>query len=116
MEKNLLIIEDDYDTLSLMKEIFEMNECTVHDASDVDEALALLDQGIKFDFILTDYNVPGLPAGENILALIKDKSSLPHENIYLISGDANTKEIARSQGVRSLTKPISLNDLTAIIQ
>lgn len=116
MEKNLLIIEDDYDTLSLMKEIFEMNECTVHDASDVDEAIALLEQNIKFDFILTDYNVPGLSPGQNILTLIKEKTSLPQENIYLISGDANTREIAKSQGVRSLTKPISLSDLTNIIQ
>ena len=115
MEKNLLIIEDDTDTLSLMKEIFEMNDCIVHEASDSEEALSVLDGDIKLDFILTDYNVPGLQKGQSILTLIKEKTKLSPECIYLISGDANTREIANSAGVRFLTKPISLGDLTAII-
>lgn len=115
MEKNLLIIEDDFDTLSLMKEIFEMNDCVVHSATDSDEAITILDGEIKLDFILTDFNVPGLPPGQNILSLIKEKSDLSLDHIYLISGDANTREIAQSEGVRSLTKPISINDLTNIV-
>ncbi len=116
MQKNLLIIEDDTDTLSLMKEIFEMSDCVVHEASDSDEALAILDKDIKLDFILTDYNVPGVPPGTTILSLIKENSSLAPDHIYLISGDADTKEIASSEGVRFLTKPISINDLTDIVE
>lgn len=115
MQKNLLIIEDDFDTLALMREIFEMNDCVVQEASNSEEAIAILSQNVKFDFILTDYNVPGLRKGESILSLIKERTSLAPDKIYLISGDANTREIARSEGVQFLSKPISLKDLTSIL-
>lgn len=113
--KNILIIEDDADTVILMREIFEMSGCEVREASDRDEAISELSQDVKFDLIVTDYNVPGFAPNENIVSTLKDSYSIAPEKICIVSGDANLKEIASSQGVKALLKPVSLTDLTNLL-
>lgn len=92
-----------------------MQGCSVHKASDAEAALQILGSDVKLDLILTDLHVPGFKRSENLLQILKDKSGLLKNQICLISGDANTKEIALREGVRFLTKPISLDQLTGLL-
>jgi two-component system, OmpR family, response regulator VanR len=56
-KQNILIIEDNLDTLELMIEIFESEFASVYSATDGYEALEVLEKN-KINVILCDINIP----------------------------------------------------------
>ena len=73
MYQNLLIVDDEYDVLSWLEELFKFQfdeEIGVYTAATAAEALKLLDQ-VKFDVVLTDIHIPGM-SGIELFERIKD--------------------------------------------
>ena len=64
-KQNILIIEDDLETLELMIEIFESEFSTVYSAIDGHEAIEVFNKN-KIDVILCDINIPKLDGLDTI--------------------------------------------------
>lgn len=111
MSKRLLVIEDDDDTLALLKEIFSVHEHTVFTASDLDEVQAVLESSEVFDLIISDLAVPGAGRDGEIVKFIRSSYADKTIPILLLSGHADLPQIARSLEVDYLKKPISLHEL-----
>ena len=74
MNQNLLIVDDEYDALAWLEEMFKYEfdrEIDVYPASSAVHALELLNR-VKFDVVLTDVRMPGMD-GITLFQKIKDK-------------------------------------------
>lgn len=58
--RSVLIVEDVEDALFLMSHLLELTGATVHQAANGQEALALLDQGIVPDLVVSDIGMPSM--------------------------------------------------------
>lgn len=88
MNQNLLIVDDEYDILmwleDMFKHEFDMN-IDVYTAISASEALKLLDQ-VKFDVVLTDIRMPGM---DGISLFEKIKSNWPRCKTVFLTGYRN---------------------------
>jgi CheY-like chemotaxis protein len=84
-------------------------------AGDAVQALGLLDQGLLFDVMVTDYAMPGM----NGVALIREvRRRIPAQPVLLLTGFAEAGaaaalSVSRDEMTRLLRKPISGDDLAA---
>lgn len=92
MYQNLLIVDDEYDVLCWLEEMFKFNfdyEIGVYTAATATDALLLLDQ-VKFDVVLTDIHIPGM----NGIALFeKIKDNWPRCKTVFLTGYRNFEDM-----------------------
>ena len=90
------LVVDDFSTMrrivrGLLKEI-GYNNC--EEAEDGVEALNML-KGSKFDFVVSDINMPNMN-GFDLLAAIKKEESLKHLPVLMVTAEARKEDIVRA--------------------
>ncbi len=97
MDKNMrILIVDDYSTMrriikNLMRELGFSN---LDEADDGTSALPMLKSG-KFDFLITDWNMPGM-TGIDLLAEVRNDSELAEMPVLMVTAQAKKEEIVRA--------------------
>jgi putative two-component system response regulator len=112
----LLIVEDDADTLDLLRELFVDEGYRVVTAKDGATALKRAKEG-PVDLILTDYRLPDITGTELLESL---KPVFPDAIRIIITGYAEVKvamdAINRGKVYKFITKPLNLDDMKVIIK
>lgn len=94
MNGTLLIVDDEYEILTWLEEIFRYDfgaELDVYVAASAQEALKLLNQ-VKFDVVLTDIKMPGM---DGITLFQKIKDNWPRCKTVFLTGYRNFDDLYR---------------------
>ncbi|WP_102795929.1 chemotaxis response regulator CheY [Bowmanella denitrificans] len=111
MDKNMkILVVDDFSTMrriikNLLKDLGFTN---VQEADDGNTALPMLQQG-DFDFVITDWNMPGMQ-GIDLLRAIRADDSLKHTPVLMVTAEAKKEQIvaAAQAGVNGyVVKPFT---------
>lgn len=111
MDKNMkILVVDDFSTMrriikNLLKDLGFTN---VQEADDGSTALPMLQQG-DFDFVVTDWNMPGMQ-GIDLLRHIRADDSLKHTPVLMVTAEAKKEQIvaAAQAGVNGyVVKPFT---------
>lgn len=113
-KQNILIIEDDLETLELMIEIFESEFSTIYSAIDGYEAIEVFNQN-KIDVILCDINIPKLDGLDTINKLRKIDYSVPIIIVSAYSDSNNLLRASNSNIQGYFTKPLTLDKIDNIL-
>jgi response regulator RpfG family c-di-GMP phosphodiesterase len=115
MSKNILCLDDDINTLDVMKRFLSREYCVVC-ADSGDTALRLLDE-MDIDMILSDFNMPQM-SGLEFLALARQKQ--PRTRRILVSGgvDPRMVEDSMAEGLihKFIAKPWRSTELSEALQ
>jgi len=111
MNKNLkILVVDDFSTMRrIVKNL--LNELGFTDISEADDgktALPMLQQG-GFEFVVTDWNMPGMP-GIDLLKAIRADDKLKHLPVLMVTAEAQREQIieAAKAGVSGyIVKPFT---------
>lgn len=111
MDKNMkILVVDDFSTMrriikNLLKDLGFTN---VQEADDGSTALPMLQQG-DFDFVVTDWNMPGMQ-GIDLLRAIRADDRLKHTPVLMVTAEAKKEQIvaAAQAGVNGyVVKPFT---------
>ena len=111
MDKNMkILVVDDFSTMrriikNLLKDLGFTN---IQEADDGSTALPMLQQG-DFDFVVTDWNMPGMQ-GIDLLRAISSDDSLKHLPVLMVTAEAKKEQIvaAAQAGVNGyVVKPFT---------
>ncbi len=97
MDKNMrILIVDDYSTMrriikNLMRELGFSN---LDEADDGTTALPMLKSG-RFDFLITDWNMPGM-TGIDLLSEVRNDPELTSMPVLMVTAQAKKEEIVRA--------------------
>jgi len=107
-ERRILLVEDDADIMGAMAAILEdEGYCVVH-ASDGEEALRALREGLRPCLIVLDLFMPGMSGIEFRRVQGRDPS-IAAVPVIVVSGVANMVKEIQSMGVaRCFTKPVDV--------
>jgi len=114
MPEKILIIDDERETVGIIKKFLQKKKYDVDCAFDGKEGLHLINTG-DYDFILVDHNMPELTG----LELIKYvKSNKPDSKVVMITGYPGINnvlpEYLGADGY--IEKPIQLEDIEKVIK
>ena len=113
-KQNILIIEDNLDTLMLMIEIFESEFSTVYSATDGQEALEVFKNN-KINAVLCDINIPKLNGLETIDKIRKINYCVPIIIISAYSDSDNLLKALNSNIQGYFTKPLTSDKVESIM-
>ena len=111
MDKNMkILVVDDFSTMrriikNLLKDLGFSN---IQEADDGSTALPMLQQG-DFDFVVTDWNMPGMQ-GIDLLRHIRSDDNLKHLPVLMVTAEAKKEQIvaAAQAGVNGyVVKPFT---------
>lgn len=104
--KRILLIDDDVSVRVSLVIFFELQGCSILAVPSAEEGIeAFVSQ--KFDFVLTDYRLPGI-SGLEFLDRIKDAHPQPKRILITAYGTEEVFAEARRMGVKSIIeKPLS---------
>ena len=94
MDKNMkILVVDDFSTMrriikNLLKDLGFTN---IQEADDGSTALPMLQQG-DFDFVVTDWNMPGMQ-GIDLLRAIRADDNLKHIPVLMVTAEAKKEQI-----------------------
>lgn len=105
-----ILVVDDFSTMrriikNLLKDLGFSN---IQEADDGNTALPMLQQG-QFDFVVTDWNMPGMQ-GIDLLRAIRADDSLKHLPVLMVTAEAKKEQIvaAAQAGVNGyVVKPFT---------
>jgi signal transduction histidine kinase len=110
--RSLLLVDDDDGVRSIVKELLLDLDIEVTEAVGGTAAMELLRSGSEFDFVLTDYAMPGL----NGLQLIRLANEIrPGIRSAIMTGYAD-EELGGSDALPILRKPICQAELTSVLR
>ncbi|MEW6983250.1 chemotaxis response regulator CheY [Colwelliaceae bacterium 6471] len=111
MDKNMkVLVVDDFSTMRrIVKNLLrDLGFTNIQEADDGSTALPML-QGGDFDFVVTDWNMPGMQ-GIDLLKAIRADSSLAHIPVLMVTAEAKKEQIvmAAQAGVNGyIVKPFT---------
>ncbi|TDD98033.1 hybrid sensor histidine kinase/response regulator [Flavobacterium cellulosilyticum] len=112
--KKVLVVDDNTTNLNILKSQLEMWNLTPVLASSGKEALEIIDNGGKFQLIITDMNMPKMDGAELAEAM---RTKIPQVPIILLSSIGDETRTKHSHLFNSiLTKPIKQQQLFNLIQ
>ncbi|WP_082627176.1 chemotaxis response regulator CheY [Colwellia sp. TT2012] len=120
MDKNMkVLVVDDFSTMRrIVKNLLrDLGFTNIQEADDGNTALPML-QGGNFDFVVTDWNMPGMQ-GIDLLKAIRADASLSHIPVLLITAEAKKEQIvmAAQAGVNGyIVKPFTAATLKTKIE
>jgi two-component system chemotaxis response regulator CheY len=90
------LIVDDFSTMRrIVRGLLKEMGCTnAEEAEDGAVALSML-KGQKFDFVVSDINMPNM-SGFDLLAAIKKDDSLKHIPVLMVTAEARKEDIVRA--------------------
>ena len=115
MDKNMkILVVDDFSTMrriikNLLKDLGFTN---IQEADDGSTALPMLQQG-DFDFVVTDWNMPGMQ-GIDLLRAVRADAKLKHIPVLMVTAEAKKEQIvaAAQAGVNGyVIKPFTAGTL-----
>jgi len=110
---NILVVDDFSTMRRIVKNLLkELGFTNIQEADDGKTALPMLQTG-KFDFLITDWNMPGMPGIELLKALRADESlkGLP---VLMVTAEASRQQIieAAQAGINGyVVKPFTAGTL-----
>lgn len=109
---SILTVDDDSLVLDTMvAQLEDLGHVTTR-ASSASEALALLEQDLRCDLVITDQIMPGVPGTQLIKRIVEKWPAMP---VILATGYAEFSE-GDAPGVTRLTKPFTRRDLIAALE
>jgi two-component system chemotaxis response regulator CheY len=117
LDKNMkVLVVDDFSTMRrIVKNLLrDLGFTNIQEADDGSTALPMLQNG-DFDFVVTDWNMPGMQ-GIDLLKAIRADSRLAHIPVLLITAEAKKEQIvmAAQAGVNGyIVKPFTAATLKA---
>ncbi|NQZ86993.1 MAG: chemotaxis protein CheY [Colwellia sp.] len=117
MDKNMkVLVVDDFSTMRrIVKNLLrDLGFTNISEADDGSTALPMLKEG-SFDFVVTDWNMPGMQ-GIDLLKAIRADANLSHIPVLLITAEAKKEQIvmAAQAGVNGyIVKPFTAATLSA---
>ena len=94
MDKNMkILIVDDFSTMRrIIKNLLkDLGFANIQEADDGSTALPMLQQG-DFDFVVTDWNMPGMQ-GIDLLRAIRADANLKHIPVLMVTAEAKKEQI-----------------------
>ena len=117
MDKNMkILVVDDFSTMRrIIKNLLkDLGFANIQEADDGNTALPMLQQG-DFDFVVTDWNMPGMQ-GIDLLRAIRADANLKHIPVLMVTAEAKKEQIvaAAQAGVNGyVIKPFTAGTLKA---
>ncbi len=117
MDKNMkILVVDDFSTMRrIIKNLLkDLGFANIQEADDGNTALPMLQQG-DFDFVVTDWNMPGMQ-GIDLLRAIRADDKLKHLPVLMVTAEAKKEQIvaAAQAGVNGyVVKPFTAATLKA---
>ncbi|NVK25994.1 MAG: chemotaxis response regulator CheY [Gammaproteobacteria bacterium] len=111
MDKNMkILVVDDFSTMRrIIKNLLrDLGFTNVQEADDGSTALPMLQNG-DFDFVVTDWNMPGMQ-GIDLLREIRKDENLKHMPVMMVTAEAKKEQIvaAAQAGVNGyIVKPFT---------
>ncbi|KXJ49997.1 chemotaxis response regulator CheY [Cognaticolwellia aestuarii] len=111
MDKNMkVLVVDDFSTMRrIIKNLLrDLGFTNISEADDGSTALPMLKEG-DFDFVVTDWNMPGMQ-GIDLLKAIRADSKLSHIPVLMVTAEAKKEQIvmAAQAGVNGyIVKPFT---------
>ncbi|GGD45732.1 CheY-P-specific phosphatase CheX [Malaciobacter pacificus] len=115
LKQNILIIEDELETLELMVEIFESKFSKVFTAVDGYDAIEVFKNN-KIDVVLCDVNIPKLNGLETIIKIREVDYSVP---IIIITAYSDTETLLKASNCNVqgyILKPMKFEDIQYILK
>jgi two-component system chemotaxis response regulator CheY len=115
LDKNMkILIVDDFSTMRrIIKNLLrELGFTNTQEADDGNTALPMLKKG-DFDFLVTDWNMPGM-TGIELLRLVRADAELASLPVLMVTAEAKREQIvmAAEAGVNGyIVKPFTANTL-----
>lgn len=115
LDKNMkVLVVDDFSTMRrIVKNLLrDLGFTNLQEADDGSTALPMLQNG-NFDFVVTDWNMPGMQ-GIDLLKAIRADANLAHIPVLLITAEAKKEQIimAAQAGVNGyIVKPFTAGTL-----
>ena len=111
-----ILIVDDFSTMRrIIKNLLsDLGFNNTQEADDGSTALPMLQKG-DFDFVVTDWNMPGMP-GIDLLKAIRADNNLKHLPVLMVTAEAKREQIitAAQAGVNGyVVKPFTATTLKA---
>lgn len=97
MQQNLnFLVVDDFSTMRrIIKNLLhDLGYANVTEADDGNTALPLLKEG-KFDFLITDWNMPGMP-GLELLKQVRADARLSKMPVLMLTAEAKREQIVEA--------------------
>ena len=94
MDKNMkILVVDDFSTMRrIIKNLLkDLGFTSIQEADDGNTALPMLQQG-EFDFVITDWNMPGMQ-GIDLLRAIRADANLKHLPVLMVTAEAKKEQI-----------------------
>jgi two-component system chemotaxis response regulator CheY len=91
-EMNILVVDDFSTMRRIIKNLLhDLGYQNVSEADDGNTALPMLRTG-KFDFLITDWNMPGMP-GLELLKIVRADASLAKLPVLMLTAEAKREQI-----------------------
>lgn len=110
-----MVIDDDHDVRDSMADLLEHAGYKVARAPNGEEALAQLRAGYRPGVILVNYEMPGMTGAEFISACREDPTLANIPAIVLSGFAGETLSQEKAGSFVSITKPVDLNELLAVV-
>ncbi len=114
----VLIIDDDFEIVSILTEILKREGHEIESASEPVEGMQK-SRKVKPDLIILDYHMPG-NTGAHLFESLRRNTATAATPILFMSGEASPDqilaEVSDSAGSRFLPKPVPLDDFRRTIR
>jgi CheY-like chemotaxis protein len=107
-----LVVDDEPTVRMMMVDALGLIDIECLDADDGPAALALLDQGVEIDLLVTDVGLPGGLNGRQVADEVRRRR--PDVAVLFVTGYADSVVLQKDDGetgIDVLTKPFTLDDL-----
>jgi CheY-like chemotaxis protein len=109
--KNILLVDDQQEVREVIKVLLDIDEHTVTEAGNGQEALARFQPGV-FDLVITDFKMPQMSGHELATSL---KQLAPAQPILMVTGSAAQCGFSADSVDAVLNKPFRLDELRQAI-
>ena len=111
-DKRLVLIDDDDAVRTVLSEQFRDAGGIVDEFASGDEAIAAIaETGRSYDFVLSDFAMPGL---DGLATLERIGKLAPKARTALMTGNADDTRLARERHVPIIRKPLSVESLAKV--
>jgi CheY-like chemotaxis protein len=110
---SILLVEDNEEVAAGVAAVLATFGCDVRHELTADKAFDVLNEGGRFDLVLSDIQMPGRLNGIDLAE--KVRGTWPTQRIVLMTGYADEFERARHTGVTILAKPFNIDELRELV-
>lgn len=116
MEEHILVVDDDEEIRSILRDLLESETYTVDTANDGRSALdKIIHQRVKYTVILLDLAMPGMN-GLQLIQHLRQREERWLRSIIALSADQEALQMAANLGIRQcLAKPFDLETILTLV-